>query len=339
METETEIAVFDPVLADFELPLREVFYPLGFSLEIFTNSREVLLGAQESWGHFRKMFDEPKVTLHVGIIGDDTSAVPAPPRCRARNHLMVRIADVNNYSVSDMSRGFSFAWLTPAVAKNRPYLRYHFIEAMMWDVLDALYFTSLHAACVSKRGRGILLCGDSGAGKSTLSFACARHGWLFLSDDSTCLVRGRKGRIVVGNPYQIRFRESAMEIFPELADRQLTLRVTGEMALELPTATLPNVKTAAQSSVDCIIFLNRQPTGAASLAPFPKDVALEKFEKIICFGERGVREAQKAALRDLFTVDVFELRYSDFASALRQLDSLVGKDSSPAGIAEPGPDA
>jgi hypothetical protein len=338
METETEVAVFDPIQADFALPLREIFHPLGFSVEIFTNSRDVLTAARESWGHFREMFDEPPATLHVGVLGEGAGVCPPPPRCRARKNLMVRIADTDNYAVSDMARGFSFAWLTPALVANRPYLRYHFLEAMMWDLLDALYFTSLHAACVSKHGRGILLCGDSGAGKSTLSFACARQGWQFLSDDSTCLVRGRKGRIVVGNPYQIRFRESATEIFPELKERQLTLRVTGEMALELPTASLPGIRTASQVSVDYIVFLNRQSSGPARLLPFSKEVALEKFERIICYGELAVREAQKAALRDLFLVDVLELRYGNFDSALEQLNGLVGGDaptSAPTGDAGP----
>ena len=37
----------DPVLSAFELPLRRTFYPLGFPLELQTNSAEVIAAASE----------------------------------------------------------------------------------------------------------------------------------------------------------------------------------------------------------------------------------------------------------------------------------------------------
>lgn len=320
---ETEIPVLDPVLADFEMPLHGVYHPLGFTVEIATNCPEVLAGAQESWGHFHKIFHEPAVTIRVGVTEGGSEICPAAPVCRAQRHLLTRVADERNYAVSDMSQGFAFSWLTQAVVKNRAYLRYHFLEGMAWDLLDSLYLTSIHAACVSKQGQGILLCGDSGAGKSSLSFACARSGWAFLSDDSTCLVRTRAGRVVVGNPYQIRFRQSAMDLFPELRDQRLTLRATGELALEIPTANLKTIKTASQCNVDHIVFLNRGTADPPNLLPYPKDKALKKFEQVVCFGERETRDAQRASLRNLLEADVFEMRYTDMDSALSLLDSLV----------------
>jgi hypothetical protein len=325
---ETQTTAFDPVLANFDMPLREVFYPLGFSVEITTNSREVLAGAQESWGHFRKVFAEPAVTLRIGVLDSGPELCPPPPVCRSQEHLLTRIADVSNYSVSDMARGFSHAWLTPAAAANRAYLRYHFIEGMAWDLIESLYITSIHAACVSKQGRGVLLCGDSGAGKSSLSFACARRGWAFLSDDSTCLIRGRKDRVAIGNPYQIRFRESAVELFPELADQKLTLRATGEFAFEIPTACLRNIETASECSVDFIVFLNRGTLDPPGLRPVSRSRALKTFEDAIQYREQAVRDAHKATLRNLFTAPVFELRYRDLESAINLLEDLV-RDGAP----------
>lgn len=326
---QTDTRANDPVLADFELPLRGVYHPLGFSVEIATNSLQVLDAAQESWGHFRKTFSEPPVTLRVGVVEDDSDACPPAPVCRAQRNLLARIADTRNYSVSDMDRGFAFSWLTPAVVRNRAYLRYHFLEGMAWDLLGSLYLTSIHAGCVSREGHGVLLCGDSGAGKSSLSFACARNGWTFLSDDSTCLVRGRDGRVVVGNPYQMRFRPSAVDLFPELKDQNLTLRAAGELAIEVPTASLRNVRTASQCFVDYIVFLNRGSAAPPGLVPFPKDKALKQFEQEVCFGEKEVRDAQKASLRNLLSAEVFELRYNDLDSALNQLESLIRNGTSP----------
>ena len=47
----------------------------------------------------------------------------------------------------------------------------------------------LHAGCVARDGRGVLLAGTSGAGKSTLTAALVADGWDFLSDDTVFVAR------------------------------------------------------------------------------------------------------------------------------------------------------
>ena len=76
----------------------------------------------------------------------------------------------------------------------------------------------------------MLLCGDSGAGKSSLAFACALKGWTYVADDSSRLIRGQQDRVVVGNPYQMRFRESAVHLFLELRNLPLTARASGALS-------------------------------------------------------------------------------------------------------------
>jgi hypothetical protein len=245
---------------------------------------------------------------------------------------LARVADAENFSVSDVNHGFAFAWLTRATVENRPYLRWHFIEGVSWDLLDR-YLTPVHAACVQFEDRGVLLCGDSGAGKSSLAFACALKGWTYLADDGCCIVRGRQSRAVVGNPYQIRFRESAVELFPELKNQRLARRATGEMALEVPTASLPQMRTTTQCLIDYIIFLNRGDASPARLLRFPKDTALLWLEQIIFPGEKDTVEAHKASLRRLLEAEVFELRYAHLDSAIQQLEALVRDGhQSPSGV-------
>jgi HPr Serine kinase C-terminal domain len=313
----------DPVLSDFRLPLRGVYYPLGFALEISTNSGEVLTAAEESWGGFQKKFFEPALRLEIGVMENGSRDCPPPPGCRSRAHLLAFIADAGNFCVCDLSRGFAFAWLTQSAAANRAYLRYYFLEAAVSTLLEALYLTPLHAACVQTGGRGVLLCGESGAGKSSLALACARSGWKFLSDDSSAIVRKRQGRIVVGNPHQMRFRESAIELFAELKQQRVTPRATGKMAIELATTKLPNIATAAECQVDYIVFLNRSEPAPSSLLPISKEFAWQYFEQYMCFGEDEVYQAQKASIHDLLTARIFEMRYRDLYWAVDRLALLV----------------
>jgi hypothetical protein len=319
----------DPLLHDFEMPLRAIYHPLGFPVEIETNSREVLAAAQESWGHFQKAYHAPRLRLCIGVLDDGSKSCARPPLVRARRSLMSRVADASNFSVSDVGRGFAFAWLTRATVADTAYLRWHFIEGMAWDLLEPRV-TAIHAACLRKGDRGFLLCGDSGAGKSSLAYACALSGWTYLTDDSCCLARGEQERTVIGNPHQIRFRTSAVKLFPELKEQCPRLRVNGEkigeLAFELPTAKLPGISITTKSFVDYIVFINRNHHGPASLTPFSKDTALRWFEQVIHLRERKMVNAHKAALRKLAEARIFELRYTDLDSAIKELEMLAVSD-------------
>lgn len=316
-------APLDPVLSDFSLPLRAVYHAMGFPVEIATNSGEVLAAAEESWGSVKPNFSEPPVRFEIGVLENGANEIPSAPCWRSRGHLLTAIADPDNFSVCDLNRGFAFAWFTKPVAANRAYLRYYFLEAAVCTLLESLYLTPLHAACVQIGGRGVLLCGESGAGKSSLAYACARSGWAFLSDDSSALVRKRPGRTVVGNPHQMRFRESAIELFPELNEQRVTPRATGKMAIELATATWAEITTATACEIDHIVFLNRREPDPAGLSPLPREVAWPYFEQHMCFGEDEVYRSQKASIHELLTAKVFEMRYRDLDWAVDRLTTLI----------------
>ncbi len=57
----------DPVRSMTELPLRALYFPLGFALEIHTNSPAVLAAAKQSWGLFQPKFSYPPLTLRLGV--------------------------------------------------------------------------------------------------------------------------------------------------------------------------------------------------------------------------------------------------------------------------------
>jgi len=328
-QAKEEIATLNPIFDGFELPLRATLYPVGFPLEIVTNSEEVIEAARESWGAFRKSFSTPAIRLRIGVLDGNSEECSPIPLCRAQRNLLINVADAENFTVCDLHQGFAFGWVTRATAKNRAFLRYYFLEGTVWCLQQDMYLTPIHGACVQLGERGVLLCGDSGAGKSSLALACALRGWTFLSDDSSSLVRGRKDLIVVGNPYQMRFRESALSLFPELRTQCLARRITGEMAIELATADLPQISTATECPVDHIVFLNRKDPGPPRLLSYPKEKALKWFEQVVRFGDPTSREAQRTSLRQLVKAEVLEMRYRELNWAVDQLELLVRDGARP----------
>src|SRR5579862_8375903 len=83
----------DPLLAGVEMPLQASFYPLGFPLELSTNSRQVIDAAAQSWQLFSRSFDEAPVRISLGVAESGGAQLPPLPKFRSRGHLMSIISN------------------------------------------------------------------------------------------------------------------------------------------------------------------------------------------------------------------------------------------------------
>src|SRR5581483_1738564 len=239
----------DPVLSSFELPLRQMFFPLGYPLSIETNSRDVILAAEEAWGAHDQRFQDPPMRIVLGVSNGGSDATAPLAVIRAREHLMSVNSDAENFLVCDFERGFAFGWVTASTAANRALLRYQFLMSSGISLVQQRAFAPLHGALVMRNGSGVLLCGDSHAGKSTLAYACARAGWTYVTDDGAFLIRSRDDRFAVGDSHSIRFRPDASALFPELASHAPRVRPNGKIALEISTRDL-HISTAPGCIID-----------------------------------------------------------------------------------------
>ena len=82
MELETleeQTFIDDPLLCKVDLPLRAVFYPLGFAFEITTNSQAVLDAAGQSWGHTKQRDSGPILRLRIGVTKGTSRELSAGP--------------------------------------------------------------------------------------------------------------------------------------------------------------------------------------------------------------------------------------------------------------------
>jgi energy-coupling factor transporter ATP-binding protein EcfA2 len=312
----------DALLCNMELPLRDIFYPLGYAVEIITNDPSVLEAAHESFGHACFSRISPILQIRIGVSPGNGSGCPPEPIRREYNHLYSLVADVNNQALLDLKSSTSFAWLTQETVENKLYLRYNFIEKIVYLLLGASVVTDLHAACVSKNGKGVLLCGDSGAGKSTLAYACARADWTYTSDDTSYLINESDVPRVIGHSHRARFRPSARALFPELKDRKLTPRLEGKPSIEVPISELPIASATTEAIVSFIIYLNRHASGAGNLIPLPRGTATWRArQELYSAGE--IRAKHEEILESLFDTPTFELQYWDLDDAIRALDSLM----------------
>ena len=168
----------------------------------------------------------------------------------------------------------------------------------------------------------ILLCGNSGAGKSTLSYACARAGWTYTSDDTSYLINNFGTPHIIGHSHRARFRPTAKTLFPELEGRELTPRLEGKPSLEVPTSELPGLITADESKVHFVVYLNRCPSTTGKLIPLPAGTAVRRIrEELYSAGE--IRAKHEKILEVLSFIPTYELQYCDLDQAIDQLELLV----------------
>jgi hypothetical protein len=314
----------DPLRATLPLPFQHVLFPFGFSLQIKTNDAAVIRLAEQSWGGFQQRFRDTPIEVRFLVFDILTRRRPPSPCFRAQSNLLTIAADAHNFACCDLTGGFGFACVTRGAVANRDYVRYHFLEAMAYILLDTQHLVALHAACLTRYGYGFLFVGASGAGKSSLAYACMCRGWTYVSDDASSLLRRRPGRTIVGNPNSFRFRPAAAALFPEL---QGPIKVrNGKPTVEIRTEHLREPKLATECTVDYVIFLNRRDNELEqpSLTPVTREEAFRRlFQENVWPPELPGHEERMEAIERLLGAHLFELSYKPFDSAIDLLEQLL----------------
>ena len=305
-----------------DLTLEAMFFPLGFPLRVRSNSAEALNVCRMKWGFFEQEFDTEPMETHIHVAETVSRECPPYPSYRFVENMLLVTADANNACVAQLPVGKTRMVVSSAAIAHPSYFAQTFLEAASASQIWTLYATPIHGACVAIDGRGVLLCGDSGAGKSSLSYACARAGWQFISDDCSFLLHNESGRNVMGDCHQVRFRPSAVELFPEIADMDITPRLDGTPSIDLPTETWPSIDAKRRACIDFIVFLNRRQPGTPALVPYPKEVAYSYIRQNL-FGPSQTKSVQCAGIERLMSADVLELRYQSLDWAVDRLERLV----------------
>ena len=315
-----EVTSIDPLLIYADLPLRRTYYPLGFGLEVATNSPEVIAAAGESWGDQRRAFDA--APLEIRVVVQPGGGQAAEPAFRAQRHLLGIVSDQANFALCDCDAEFAFCFTNSVTAANRPWFRWHFLEAMVYLLLTQRRLVPVHAACVERNGRGVLLCGRSGAGKSTLAFACARAGWTYVADDATMLLQEGGERVAIGNPRFVRFRKDAPEIFPELAGCDGHVRPNGKFTIEAETAALPGIRAASRSRIEKLAFLDRGKGPAEARRIAASDAGERLLQELPTYQEK-VRARHAGVVARLSQVPAYELSYEALPDAIEILQRIL----------------
>jgi hypothetical protein len=314
---------------DVETPLYGCYLAAGARLRIETNSESILAIARANLEPSDDGHDQEEVRLKLWVEDEHSQCPATKPYFRGLGHLVFSGYDDRSSLLIDLRNRCGAGRFTQALARNPRYWKTAVFPSLLGIVGPSVGLTSLHCACVSWKGKGLLLAGGAGAGKSTLSLALAQAGLDFLSDDRT-LVRSSNGKLLAfGLSHEMKQRADAVVHFPGLRSVECetfwcdTLW-KGEPALRFDPVQLLGV-TRAESCEPCwIVFLERQADPIFQLEEVAPEEAAMLLEQDLHLEMPEASQRQRLTVRALSQKFCYRLRYGGgdphaAAGALRQL--------------------
>lgn len=123
--------------------------------------------------------------------GEPMTGEPPAVQMQSGAGLLCGMMDASNYVVLSPAQGRALVVASEDMLDHPYYVRYELIEFAVFTLATrGLGLVPLHAACVGRHGRGVLLLGTSGSGKSTLALHSLLGGLDFLAEDAVFVEPG-----------------------------------------------------------------------------------------------------------------------------------------------------
>jgi hypothetical protein len=216
--------------------------------------------------------------------------------------------------------------LSPRLLGFRYHARYELIEFAVYTLAArAQHLVPLHAACVSRHGRGVLLMGESGAGKTTASLHCLLQGLEFVSEDSVFVTPD--GLLATGVANFLHVRCDSVHSLPfavasSIRRSPVIRRRSGVEKFEIDLRRTAFRLAAAPPRIAALVFISARPgRNGALLVPLRRRDALARLVRSQPYGAH--QAGWRPFARRVGAIPGFELRRgrhpADAAEALQGL--------------------
>jgi hypothetical protein len=189
--------VADPFKERLKNPVRRHFRLFGARFQFECNSRRLLQFADAAFARLpqsKVSAGAPRMRISLRLQPEATlGAVTEPPPLRFHGAagLVCATVDQANYVVVAPQQRSALVVVSRDMLRFPYHLRYELLEFAVYVLATrALGLVPLHAACIGRANRALLLMGRSGAGKSTLSLHWLLHGMTVLAEDSVFVEPG-----------------------------------------------------------------------------------------------------------------------------------------------------
>jgi hypothetical protein len=231
--------------------------------------------------------------------------------------------------LSPMERS-AFILMSSSMMSFPYHARYELIEFAVFTLAARVqHLVSLHAACIGRKDRGLLLMGPSGAGKSTLALLSLLQGFDFVSEDSVFVAPDTLLATGVANFLHVRadslqWVERNRDVAAIRASPVIRRR-SGVRKFEVDLRRGGHRLAASPLKIGAVVFLSAQSAGRGPLLrPLTKSSMKSRLIEAQAYAAN--QPQWPAFRRRVSDLDAFELRRG--AHPLESVDalrSLVGQ--------------
>ena len=164
---------------------------LGGRFQFASNSRRLLSLAELAFAglpRHRLSTSEPRLRVTLWLESERRAhrrSEPPPLAMMSGGGLLAGAPEGSSFVSVSPQDGSALIVMSRDMLRFPYHARYELIEFAVFTLAArAQGLAPLHAACVGRDGRGVLLMGASGSGKSTVALHCLLRGLDFLSEDS-----------------------------------------------------------------------------------------------------------------------------------------------------------
>jgi energy-coupling factor transporter ATP-binding protein EcfA2 len=205
---------------------------------------------------------------------------PPPVRPLAGGGLLAGALDGASFVAVSAPQRSALVVLSQDLLRYAYHARYELLEFAVYVLAARVQgLVPLHAACVGRGGRGVLVVGPSGAGKSTLVLHSLLAGLDFLAEDSI-LVQPRDLR-ATGVPSFLHLRPDSLRFLDRheraavLRGASVIRRRSGVSKLEIDLRRAPYRLAPAPQQLSAVVYLSARRAGPETLLrPLPRSLAL-----------------------------------------------------------------
>lgn len=318
--------------------LHEEVQLLGGRFRFETDNRQLLRLVQSAYTGLPRLklpASAPRFRIKLVLTSAERRrARTEPPQLTmlSAGGLLCGANDWSSFVVVSPNERAALVVVSPDMLRFAYHTRYELIEFAVFTLASrALGLVPLHAACVGRNGRGVLLIGPSGSGKSTVALHCLLQGFDFVSEDSvfvtpdTLLANGVANFLHVRRD-SLRFLAEATHA-ARIRNSPVIRRRSGVQKFEVDLRRPGYRLAAAPLNIAAVIFTSAaNASDARLLKPLRKSELLAQLHATQAYAANSA--GWKTFTKNLAGVKAFELRRGSHPQqAVRELQELVAGTS------------
>lgn len=299
--------------------LREHVQLLGARFQFESNSRQLLHLVESAYAGLprHRLSDVvPRLRVRLQLMSDgprrsSRRVEPPPVAMTSAAGFLGGATQGSNFVVMSPQERSALVGISPQMLRFPYHTRYELIEFAVFTLAQRVQrLASLHAACVGRGGRGILMMGRSGAGKSTVALQCLLQGLDFLSEDAVFVEPDSLRATGIANFLHVpanSLRWIERENAAAIRRSPVISRRSGVKKFELDLRGGDYRLAASPLQICAVVFLSSQSAGTVPLLrPLSKSMLLARLAEEQAYATN--QPEWPVFKRRISRLDAFELR-------------------------------